>query len=67
VVSAVVAAFCGLVLCGCKPNKRYDLIESELRTKDKQLAETQAALEATHLAVSGHRLEPERGRPRRRS
>jgi DNA-binding MurR/RpiR family transcriptional regulator len=32
------------------------------------IAETQAALEATHLAVSGHRLEPERGRsPRRRS
>ncbi len=43
-VSAVAAAFCGTLATGCKPNKRYDLIEAELRTKDKQLAEAQAAL-----------------------
>ena len=34
----------------------------------KTTARTKAALEATHRAVSGHRLEPERGRsPRRRT
>jgi hypothetical protein len=30
---------------GCKPNKRYDLIEAELRTRERELAETRAALE----------------------
>jgi hypothetical protein len=40
---------CALVLpllsTGCKPNKRYDLIEAELRTRDRELTETRAALE----------------------
>jgi len=39
----------GLVLCslssGCKPNKRYDLIEAELRTRERELAGTRAQLE----------------------
>src|SRR5690242_17127166 len=30
---------------GCKPNKRYDLIEAELRTRERELNETRAALE----------------------
>jgi hypothetical protein len=30
---------------GCAPNKRYDLIEAELRTRERELAETRAALE----------------------
>ncbi|MBX9585162.1 MAG: hypothetical protein K2X87_33055 [Gemmataceae bacterium] len=34
-----------LALVGCKPNKRYDLIEAELRTRDRELAETRLALE----------------------
>ena len=37
------------VLCplfsACAPNKRYDLIEAELRTRERELAETRAALE----------------------
>jgi hypothetical protein len=32
-------------LGGCKPNKRYDLIEAELRTRERELADTRAALE----------------------
>jgi hypothetical protein len=44
-VSAVAVAFCWVAGAGCKPNKRYDLIEAELRTRERQLAETQAALE----------------------
>lgn len=34
-----------LFLAGCKPDKRYDLIEAELRTRDRELADTRAALE----------------------
>jgi hypothetical protein len=30
---------------GCKPNKRYDLIEAELRTRERELADTRAQLE----------------------
>ncbi|WP_439621724.1 hypothetical protein [Gemmata sp.] len=29
----------------CKPNKRYDLIEAELRTRERELTDTRAALE----------------------
>jgi hypothetical protein len=32
-------------LNGCSPNKRYDLIEAELRTRERELADTRAALE----------------------
>jgi len=34
-----------LILAGCKPNKRYDLIEAELRTLERELADTRVALE----------------------
>jgi hypothetical protein len=44
--------FCCLILAihfslstGCKPNKRYDLIEAELRTRERELADTRSALE----------------------
>lgn len=33
-------------ISGCRPNKRYDLLEAELRTRERELAETRAALEA---------------------
>jgi hypothetical protein len=33
------------LLIGCKPNKRYDLIEAELRTRERELTDTRAALE----------------------
>jgi hypothetical protein len=33
------------LLIGCKPNKRYDLIEAELRTRERELADTRTALE----------------------
>jgi hypothetical protein len=33
------------LLTGCRSNKRYDGIEAELRSKDRELAETRAALE----------------------
>jgi len=36
--------FCSLSIA-CGPNKRYDLIEAELRTRERELAETRVALE----------------------
>ena len=42
---SLVFCLCPLLLCGCKPNKRYDLIEAELRTRERELADTRAALE----------------------
>lgn len=49
-VSATLLCWCLLVpvaslLTGCRPNKRYDTIEAELRTKDRELAEVRAALD----------------------
>jgi len=41
-------AGCGIVcmlLPACSPNKRYDLIEAELRTRERELSETRIALE----------------------
>ncbi|MBP3957135.1 hypothetical protein J8F10_17865 [Gemmata sp. G18] len=45
--SAVCGCVCVLLtfLAGCKTNNRYDLIESELRTREKELADTRAALD----------------------
>ncbi len=45
VASLIVALLAGTVLIGCRPHKRYDLIEAELRTRERELAETRAALE----------------------
>src|SRR5947209_570151 len=42
-----VLAVLALAAASCRPNKRYDLIEAELRTKDRELADTRAALEQT--------------------
>lgn len=38
-----------LLPTACKPNKRYDLIEAELRTRDRELAETRHALEQSRV------------------
>ncbi len=43
-VCTLFTAHCSL-LAGCAPNKRYDLIEAELRTRERELTETRAALE----------------------
>lgn len=44
-VLAVLSSALWLLSSGCKPNKRYDLIEAELRTRNRELEETRAALE----------------------
>ncbi len=35
-----------ILLVGCRTNSRTDLIEAELRTKDRQLRELQGAVKA---------------------
>jgi hypothetical protein len=40
----LLTALCSL-LTACRPNKRYDLIEAELRTRERELVETRAALD----------------------
>ncbi|HEX4606636.1 MAG TPA: hypothetical protein VH092_00365 [Urbifossiella sp.] len=38
----------------CRPNKHYDLIEAELRTRDRELAATRAQLEAARNLNRGY-------------
>ena len=45
----VSAAATTLLFAGCRPNKRYDLIEAELRTRDKELCTTRAALDQARV------------------
>ncbi|MGL6097236.1 MAG: hypothetical protein ACRC7O_15740, partial [Fimbriiglobus sp.] len=45
VATAVIFAMLG----GCRANSKYDLIEAELRTRDRELAETRAELEHARL------------------
>lgn len=49
---------------GCKPNKRFDLIEAELRTRERELEATRVQLEQArnlnraHLQQSAHAAQP---------
>jgi len=43
-VAFLLVGLCVLFV-SCRPNKRYDLIEAELRTRERELMETRAALE----------------------
>jgi hypothetical protein len=48
-----------LLLPACRPNKRYDLIEAELRTRERELIETRAALEQSRAL--NHVYDQQRG------
>lgn len=52
-----------VLACGCRPNKRYDLIEAELRTRDRELAETRAALEQSRNLNRAYEQSQSRGTP----
>jgi hypothetical protein len=45
VLLLVLVAVIGLLSTGCRSNKHYDSIEAELRTRERELAETRAALD----------------------
>lgn len=48
-----------LVSAACRPHKRYDLLEAELRQRERELAETRSALEqARHLNEAYARQTP---------
>ena len=60
------AACCRRVVAarGCKPNKRYDLIEAELRTRERELP--RPAPSSTRPRTSNRALRPAAARQRRR-
>ncbi len=43
---------------GCKSNNRYDLIEAELRTRERELADTRAALEQSRSLLRAYEAQP---------
>lgn len=57
---AAVSVACPLLLTACRSNKKYDLLEAELRTRERELAETRAALDQARVI---NRL-TEQSRPR---
>lgn len=50
----VVCAMAALALPACKSNPRYDLIEAELRTRERELAEARAELNQTKLLADAY-------------
>lgn len=54
-------AVLGPSLSGCKPNKRYDLIEAELRTRERELSDTRAALEQARNLNRAYAQQPSAG------
>jgi hypothetical protein len=47
-------ALYGAALTGCKSHNRYDLIEAELRTRERELAETRAALDQSRSLLRAY-------------
>ena len=59
-------AACGVVsffLVGCKSNKRYDLIESELRTREREQADARAQLDQSRNLLRAYEASQSRGAP----
>jgi hypothetical protein len=61
-VCSVLVLPCAL-LVGCKSNNRYDLIEAELRTRDRELADTRAALDQSRSLLRAYEAAQQRGAP----
>lgn len=43
--AVLVLSLCALLAAGCRSNNRYDLLEAELRTRERELADARAALD----------------------
>jgi hypothetical protein len=59
-------AVCGvasLFLVGCKSNNRYDLLEAEIRTRERELADTRAQLDQTRNLLRAYEASQQRGAP----
>jgi outer membrane murein-binding lipoprotein Lpp len=60
------AAVCGvasLILVGCRSNNRYDLIEAELRTRERELADARAQLDQSRNLLRAYEASQQRGQP----
>jgi hypothetical protein len=58
-----VSSLLALSAFGCKSNNRYDLIEAELRTRERELADTRAALDQSRSLVQAYEAAQPRGGP----
>jgi outer membrane murein-binding lipoprotein Lpp len=59
-------AVCGvasLLLAGCKSTKKYDLIEAELRTRERELADTRAQLDQSRNLLHAYEAAQSRAGP----
>lgn len=52
-----------LLLPACSPNKRYDLIEAELRTRERELADARAQLDQSRNLNRAYEASQQRGAP----
>jgi hypothetical protein len=62
-VCAVVSLLVLPFVAGCKSNNRYDLIEAELRTRERELADTRAQLEQSRNLLRAYEASQSRGAP----
>ncbi|MBN9121936.1 MAG: hypothetical protein J0I06_22810 [Planctomycetes bacterium] len=53
----------GTLFLGCKSNNRYDLIEAELRTRERELADTRAQLDQSRNLLRAYEVAQQRGAP----
>jgi hypothetical protein len=58
----LLTAHCPLLL-GCKSNNRYDLLEAEIRTRERELADTRAQLDQSRNLLRAYEASQQRGAP----
>ncbi len=51
------------LVTGCKSNNRYDLIEAELRTRERELADTRAALDRSRNLLRAYEVAQQNNSP----
>jgi len=61
-VCSLLTLHCSL-LVGCKSPKRYDLIEAELRTRERELEDTRAQLDQSRNLLRAYEAAQQRGAP----
>ena len=61
-VCTLLAAHAALT-AGCRSNNRYDLIEAELRTRERELADSRAALDQSRNLLRAYEAAQQRGAP----
>lgn len=62
-VCTLLTAHCPLFFAGCRSNNRYDLIEAELRTRERELSDTRAQLDQARNLNRAYEAGQQRGAP----